>query len=113
MNEITVTDQAVEQVNSLLHSDLADQQVQAVRVFVVGGGCNGFQYGFALEDQINEDDHVYRFDQQEAVVVVDPLSLMYLEGAVIDFKQGVAGSYFSIENPNATTSCGCGHSFSA
>lgn len=77
-----------------------------VRAFVQGGGCSGFQYGFTLDEEQNDDD----FDVDG--VLVDSMSMQYLTGAVIDFKDDIHGSQFVIENPNATTTCGCGSSFS-
>ncbi|MBU0604490.1 MAG: iron-sulfur cluster insertion protein ErpA [Gammaproteobacteria bacterium] len=81
-----------------------------LRVYVTGGGCSGFQYGFAFESNENEDDmHVV---QSGVTLLVDPMSLQYLVGAEIDFEDGLEGSRFVIRNPNATASCGCGSSFS-
>lgn len=80
------------------------------RVSVSGGGCSGFQYGFSLDDQRNEDDHV--FNRDGVGVVVDDVSLDLLRGAEVDFVEDLIGSYFSIRNPNATSTCGCGSSFS-
>ncbi len=81
-----------------------------LRVAVDGGGCNGFQYRFDFDDSVNEDDRV--FERDGVQVVVDGVSLDFLENAQVDYRQELIGSYFSIENPNATTSCGCGTSFS-
>jgi iron-sulfur cluster insertion protein len=82
-----------------------------LRVFIAGGGCSGFQYGFCFEEQTEEDDTVMTAGDVE--VLVDPTSLAYLEGASIDYVEDVTGSRFVINNPNAKTTCGCGSSFSA
>jgi len=81
-----------------------------LRVYVTGGGCSGFQYGFAFEETVNEDDtHIV---QSGVTLLADSMSLQYLMGAEIDFEDGLEGSRFIIRNPNATSSCGCGSSFS-
>ena len=81
-----------------------------LRVFVQGGGCSGMQYGFTFDEAQNEDD--FDFDYDGVKLLVDSMSWGYLHGATIDFKDDIMGSSFSIENPNAQTSCGCGSSFS-
>ena len=81
-----------------------------LRLYVTGGGCSGFQYGFAFDDQLNEDDT--RIDKDGVTLVVDMMSLQYLVGADIDYEDGLEGSRFVIHNPNAQTTCGCGSSFS-
>jgi iron-sulfur cluster insertion protein len=81
-----------------------------LRISVTGGGCSGLQYGFAFEETDDLDDT--RFDSAGATVVVDPVSLQYLMGAQIDFEDSLEGARFVIRNPNATTTCGCGSSFS-
>jgi iron-sulfur cluster insertion protein len=78
-----------------------------LRVFVQGGGCSGFQYGFTLDEEHNEDDFEING------VLVDSMSMQYLTGATIDYREDVHGSQFTINNPNAQTTCGCGSSFSA
>lgn len=80
-----------------------------LRVFVQGGGCSGFQYGFLLEDIKNEDD--FEITDNSVKVLVDSMSAQYLQGASIDYKDDLSGSQFVINNPNATTTCGCGSSF--
>ena len=80
-----------------------------LRVFVSGGGCSGLQYGMAFETEGEADDVV--FDSQGVSVYVDPVSITYLQGATIDFVDSLMGGGFKIENPNAVSSCGCGHSF--
>ena len=81
-----------------------------LRVFVTGGGCSGFQYGFTFDDNQEEGDT--RVDRGGVALVVDPMSLQYLQGAEIDYKEGVEGAQFVIKNPNAQSTCGCGSSFS-
>jgi iron-sulfur cluster insertion protein len=82
-----------------------------LRVFVQGGGCSGFQYGFTFDEDINEDDT--QFEKNGVTLLVDSMSYQYLVGAEIDYKEDINGSQFVIKNPNATTTCGCGSSFSA
>ena len=82
-----------------------------LRTFVQGGGCSGFQYGFTFDEQQNEDD--FEVPLGDYKVLVDAMSMGYLQGAEIDYKEDINGSQFSIKNPNATTTCGCGSSFSA
>ena len=81
-----------------------------LRVFVQGGGCSGMSYGFTFDEVKNEDD--FDFAYEEVKVVVDSMSMQYLQGATINYKDDIMGSSFVIDNPNATTSCGCGSSFS-
>lgn len=81
-----------------------------LRVFVQGGGCSGFQYGFTFDEKVNEGDH--QIDKNGVTLVVDPMSYEYLAGAEVDYKESLEGSMFVINNPNATTTCGCGSSFS-
>jgi iron-sulfur cluster insertion protein len=82
-----------------------------LRVFVTGGGCSGFQYGFTFDELQNEDDTVVTKDG--VTLLVDPMSYQYLVGAEIDYSEGLEGAQFVIKNPNATSTCGCGSSFSA
>jgi iron-sulfur cluster insertion protein len=82
-----------------------------LRVFVQGGGCSGFQYGFTFDDAVNEDDTL--FEKNGVTLLVDSMSFQYLVGAEIDYKEEINGSQFVIKNPNAQTTCGCGSSFSA
>ncbi len=88
----------------------AEGATRNLRVSVLGGGCSGFQYEFSLEDSAAEDDLVIAAGK--AAVLIDPVSLPYLSGSVIDFKNELIGARFAVENPNATASCGCGTSFS-
>jgi iron-sulfur cluster insertion protein len=80
-----------------------------LRVFVQGGGCSGMQYGFTFDEEQNEDDFDFAYD--EVKVIVDAMSMQYLQGASIDYKDDLMGASFVINNPNATTTCGCGSSF--
>ena len=81
-----------------------------LRVFVQGGGCSGFQYGFTFDDKVNDGDHTV--DKDGVTLVVDPMSYEYLVGAEVDYRESLEGSMFVINNPNAATTCGCGASFS-
>ena len=88
----------------------AEGAIKNLRVAVLGGGCSGFQYEFTLEDAVADDDLI--IEAGDAAVLIDPVSLPYLSGSVIDFKDELIGARFAVENPNATASCGCGTSFS-
>jgi iron-sulfur cluster insertion protein len=81
-----------------------------LRVFITGGGCSGFQYGFTFDETINEGDT--QVEKAGVTLLVDPMSIQYLTGAEIDYSEGLEGAQFVIRNPNATTTCGCGSSFS-
>ncbi|MFA0624745.1 iron-sulfur cluster insertion protein ErpA [Vibrio breoganii] len=81
-----------------------------LRVYITGGGCSGFQYGFTFDEKVNEGDSIIVKD--EVTLVVDPMSLQYLIGGTVDYTEGLEGARFFINNPNATTTCGCGASFS-
>lgn len=105
---LQVTENAVNKVKSLVTEEGND--ALKLRVFVTGGGCSGFQYGFSFDDDVAEDDTV--IDQDGISVLVDPLSYQYLVGAMVDYEEGLAGSRFVVSNPNASTTCGCGASFS-
>jgi len=106
---ITITDSASEKIKDII-IDENNPDIK-LRVFVQGGGCSGFSYGFVLDEQQNEDDFV--MDVVDRVtVLVDAMSMQYLQGAKIDYKEELMGSNFTIINPNATTTCGCGASFS-
>ena len=106
---------------ALVFSDAAASKVRALideegnpdlklRVFVSGGGCSGFQYGFTFDEVTNEDDTA--MEKNGVTLLIDPMSLQYLTGAEIDYQESVEGSQFVIKNPNATSTCGCGSSFS-
>ena len=81
-----------------------------LRVFVTGGGCSGFQYGFTFDEEVADDDTIV--EREGVSLVVDSMSFQYLAGAEVDYQEGLEGSRFVIKNPNATTTCGCGSSFS-
>lgn len=103
------TDSAANKVKQLIEEEgNADLKL---RVFVSGGGCSGFQYGFTFDEVTNEDDTV--LIKNGVQLLIDPMSLQYLAGAEIDYQDGLEGSQFVIRNPGATSTCGCGSSFSA
>ena len=103
------TDNAANKVKELIAEEgNADLKL---RVFVSGGGCSGFQYGFTFDEVTNEDDTV--LNKNGVQLLIDPMSFQYLVGAEIDYQEGLEGAQFVIKNPNATTTCGCGSSFSA
>lgn len=104
---IVMTDAATQVVrNLLLEKSVPDH---GLRIFVSGGGCSGLQYGMALEEESRPYDHV--IEQEDVQIFVDPTSMMYLTGAVVDYEDSLMGGGFRIDNPNAISSCGCGHSF--
>jgi len=105
--EVTLTENAVRRVRKLIE----ERQLtgHSLRVFVSGGGCSGMQYGMGLEPEPRENDLRFSFDDVQ--VVVDPMSISYLAGTVIDYTDELMGGGFRIENPNAVSACGCGHSF--
>ena len=102
------TENAAERVKEIIVEDKED--VKALRVFVQGGGCHGFSYGFGFENDIADDDTIV--ETNEVKLVVDSMSIMYLAEATIDFISNLEGERFTIDNPNTRTSCGCGSSFS-
>jgi iron-sulfur cluster insertion protein len=106
---INFSDNAVKKVKELIEEEGTPDL--KLRVFVSGGGCSGMQYGFTFEETINEDDT--KVEKDNVMLLIDPMSLQYLTGAEIDYQDNVQGSQFVIKNPNATTTCGCGSSFSA
>lgn len=108
-NPITLTPDCVSKIKALIAEE-GDQNLK-LRVFVQGGGCSGFQYGFTFDDLANEDDTALTYDG--VTLLVDAMSYQYLAGAKINYKDDLNGASFVIENPNATTTCGCGSSFSA
>ncbi|WP_412972254.1 iron-sulfur cluster insertion protein ErpA [Glaciecola sp. MF2-115] len=81
-----------------------------LRVYVTGGGCSGFQYGFTFDEKVNEGDMT--IEKESVTLVIDPMSLQYLVGGTVDYTEGLEGSRFFVNNPNASTTCGCGASFS-
>ena len=106
---ILFTDSAVAKVRELV--DEEGNPDLKLRVFVQGGGCSGFQYGFTFDELVNDDDT--SMEKDGVTLLVDAMSLQYLAGAEIDYKDDLTGAQFVIKNPNATTTCGCGSSFSA
>lgn len=105
---LVFTDSAVGKVKALI--DEESNPDLKLRVFVQGGGCSGFQYGFTFDEAVNEDDTV--IDKNGVQLLIDSMSYQYLVGAEIDYKEDLEGAQFVIKNPNALTSCGCGSSFS-
>jgi iron-sulfur cluster insertion protein len=103
------TDSAASKVRELIEEE--GNPDLKLRVFVTGGGCSGFQYGFTFDEVANEDDT--SMQKNGVTLLVDPMSYQYLVGAEIDYTEGLEGSQFVIKNPNATSTCGCGSSFSA
>jgi iron-sulfur cluster insertion protein len=102
------TDSAANKVRQLIEEE--GNPDLKLRVFISGGGCSGFQYGFTFEE--SEQDGDTRIDKAGVTLLVDPMSIQYLMGAEIDYTEGLEGAQFVIRNPNATTTCGCGSSFS-
>jgi len=105
---ITITDSAVVKLKEILAEE--DNPKMKVRMFVQGGGCSGFQYGFTLDEEQNEDDFVIEKDGVE--LLVDAMSSQYVQNSEVDWQESVQGAQFAIRNPNAQTTCGCGSSFS-
>lgn len=105
---IVFTDSAASKVKELV--DEEGNPDLKLRVFVQGGGCSGFQYGFTFDEVANEDDT--KMEKNGVTLLIDAMSLQYLTGAEIDYKDDLQGAQFVIKNPNATTTCGCGSSFS-
>ncbi len=102
------TDAAAHKVKQLI-SEEGDNGLM-LRVFITGGGCSGFQYGFTFDESINEGDTVV--ENGGVKLLIDPMSVQYLTGGEIDYSEGLEGAQFVIRNPNAATTCGCGSSFS-
>jgi iron-sulfur cluster insertion protein len=105
---IEITESAQHKITDLLLEE--NNPKLSLRTFVQGGGCSGFQYGFTFDEEQNEDD--FEIPVGSFKVLIDAMSMQYMTGAVIDYKEDVMGASFSIQNPNAQTSCGCGSSFS-
>jgi len=106
---VNFTDAAANKVSALIEEEGNDQL--KLRVFITGGGCSGFQYGFTFEEEVSDGDT--QVEKAGVTLLIDPASYQYLVGAEIDYSDSVEGSQFVIRNPNATTTCGCGSSFSA
>jgi iron-sulfur cluster insertion protein len=107
-NTITLSDRAVAKVRDLITEE--ENLDLKLRVFITGGGCSGFQYGFSFDEEAAEDDTT--IERDGVMVLVDPMSFPYLAGSEVDYSEGIEGSRFIVNNPNATTTCGCGASFS-
>lgn len=105
---IQISPSAVAKVRSLLEEE-GNSQLK-LRVYVTGGGCSGFQYGFSFDEELEDDDT--KIEKDGITVVVDPMSYPYLVGSKVDYQEGLQGSKFTVENPNASSTCGCGSSFS-
>lgn len=108
MSPLKFTDSAANKVKALI--DEEGNPELKLRVFVTGGGCSGFQYGFTFDEVTNDDDMV--MEKNGVTLLIDAMSMQYMTGAEIDYSEGLEGSQFVIRNPNATTTCGCGSSFS-
>jgi iron-sulfur cluster insertion protein len=106
---LVFTDSAADKVKQLVEEE-GNPELK-LRVFVQGGGCSGFQYGFTFDEIVNEDDTP--MSKNGVTLLIDAMSLQYLMGAEIDYKEDLQGAQFVIKNPNATSTCGCGSSFSA
>lgn len=121
MNAVTAAETVAEMQGGLIFTENAATKVKQLieeegnndlklRVFVSGGGCSGFQYGFTFDELINEDDTV--MEKNGVKLLIDPMSFQYLAGAEIDYQESLEGAQFVIKNPSATSTCGCGSSFS-
>ena len=106
---LVFTDSAANKVRQLIEEE-GNPELK-LRVFVTGGGCSGFQYGFTFDEATNEDDTTMQ--KGGVTLLIDPMSLQYLAGAEIDYQENLEGAQFVIKNPNASSTCGCGASFSA
>jgi iron-sulfur cluster assembly accessory protein len=104
---INVTETAASRINELLAEE--QKMNSGLRVFVQGGGCSGFQYGLMIEESLGDSDQI--FESNGVKLYVDPISIRYLKGAEVDFVETVTGGGFTIKNPNAVSTCGCGQSF--
>ena len=107
---ITLTSAAAEKVKGILDQEKGNIPNGGLRIYVQGGGCSGFQYGMVLDESADGDE---TFEVAGVKVIVDPMSMRYIEGAEVDYKSDLLGGGFAIKNPNAVSTCGCGHSFQA
>ncbi len=107
MNEINVSPPAAHKISQLVLEEMNPDL--KFRVYIIGGGCSGFQYGFAFEEEVTDDD--VSIESEGITVMVDPMSFPYLMGSTIDYLEDLQGSRFVVNNPNAKTTCGCGSSF--
>ncbi|MGL6258407.1 iron-sulfur cluster insertion protein ErpA [Vibrio sp. WXL210] len=112
MSEVSIPLSFSEAAATRVKTLIAEEENPALklRVYITGGGCSGFQYGFTFDEDVNEGDTT--IENCGVTLVVDPMSLQYLVGGVVDYTEGLEGSRFFVDNPNATTTCGCGASFS-
>ena len=109
MTQLTIDESAANKLKSLLEEE--DDKNIKLRIFVQGGGCSGFSYGFTFDETSNEDDFI--IEEHGVTILVDSMSMQYLQGSNIAYKTSLMGEQFEIKNPNATSSCGCGSSFAA
>jgi iron-sulfur cluster assembly accessory protein len=107
---LSLTSAATEKVKGILEQERESLPQGGLRIYVQGGGCSGFSYGMVLDEAGDEDEIL---EVQGIRVIVDPMSLRYLDGAEVDYKEDLMGGGFAIKNPNAKSTCGCGHSFQA
>ncbi len=105
--DVVISDRAAEKVKTLM--DAEGNPALKLRVFITGGGCSGFSYGFTFDEAVAEDDAVVERDG--VTMLVDALSYQYLAGSEVDYEEGLQGAQFVVANPNATATCGCGNSF--
>jgi len=105
---ITITSQAIYKIKDILAEE--NNPNLRVRAFVQGGGCSGMSYGFTIDEEQNEDDFI--IDNTDGLVIIDSMSMQYLSGSTVDYKEDLTGSNFVVSNPHAQTTCGCGSSFS-
>jgi iron-sulfur cluster assembly protein len=106
---ITVSERAAQEALDLLESEDMDTDVAGLRLYVQQGGCAGLSYGMRFEHEPEEDDTIY--EHHDLRVLVDPASMNYIEGSVLDYEGGLQGEGFHVENPNVVSECGCGESF--
>jgi iron-sulfur cluster insertion protein len=106
--DITFTDAAAAKVKQLINEE--NNPNLKLRIYITGGGCSGFQYGFSFDETVGEGD--VTVENGDVMLVIDPMSYQYLLGAEVDYTEGLEGAQFVVRNPNATTTCGCGSSFS-
>ena len=107
-SSINLSASAVRKVQELVSEE--ENKALKLRVYITGGGCSGFQYGFSFDEDVAEDDTA--IEEGGVILLVDPMSFQYLVGSEVDYTEGLEGSRFIVNNPNATTTCGCGASFS-
>lgn len=108
-NILSLTEKAAKRVADLI--SLEDKPLR-FRIYITGGGCSGFTYGFTFDENKSDDDYITHDGKYNIDLICDPMSLQYLIGAVIDFEQGLSGNKFVVTNPSASSTCGCGKSFS-